>query len=160
MLPPGGAITRPLQDVTVAESQTAELECEVANANAEGKWLKEGHSVDFSENVVSEVKGAVRRLIIVITRPQDVGEYSYQVANSKTTANLRVEGKLPSTHTKFLCRYKNKTYLKMVMQDYNMAVTGQIYRLFPVNIHDTLMFTLLLSSAGRKFYLRKPLKNV
>lgn len=93
MLPPGGAITRPLQDVTVAESQTAELECEVANANAEGKWLKEGQTVDFNENVVSEVKGAVRRLIIIITRPQDVGEYTYQVANSKTTANLRVEGR-------------------------------------------------------------------
>ncbi|KAM6978117.1 LOW QUALITY PROTEIN: titin-like [Tautogolabrus adspersus] len=87
----GGAITRPLQDVTVAESQTAEFECEVANANAEGRWLKEGQAVDFSENVVSEVNGAVRRLIIVITRPQDVGEYTYQVANSKTTANLRVE---------------------------------------------------------------------
>ncbi|CAB1414348.1 unnamed protein product [Pleuronectes platessa] len=87
----GGAITRPLQDVTVAESQTAELECEVANANAEGKWLKEGQPVDFNENVVSEVKGAIRRLITVITRPQDVGEYTYQVSNSKTTANLRVE---------------------------------------------------------------------
>lgn len=97
VLPPGGAITRPLQDVTVAESQTAEFECEVANANAEGKWLKEGHSLDFNENVVSEVEGAVRRLTIVITRPQDIGEYSYQVANSKTTANLRVEGKLLRT---------------------------------------------------------------
>lgn len=77
----------------MAESQTAELECEVANADAEGRWLKEGQPVDFSENVVSEVQGAVRRLVIVITRPQDVGEYTYQVANSKTTANLRVEGK-------------------------------------------------------------------
>lgn len=76
----------------MAESQTAELECEVANANAEGKWLKDGHHVDFSDNVVSEVNGAVRRLVIVITRPQDVGEYTYQVATSKTTANLRVEG--------------------------------------------------------------------
>lgn len=93
LLPLGGAITRPLQDVTVAESQTAELECEVANANAEGKWLKEGQPIDFNENVVSEVNGAIRRLVINITRPQDVGEYTYQVANSKTTANLRVEGK-------------------------------------------------------------------
>lgn len=90
--PPGGAITRPLQDVTVAESQTAELECEVANAKAEGKWLKEGKPVDFNENVVSEADGARRRLLIIITRPQDVGEYTYQVANSKTSANLRVEG--------------------------------------------------------------------
>lgn len=64
----------------------------MANADAEGRWLKEGLPVDFSDNVMSEVEGAVRRLIIVITRPQDVGEYSYQVANSKTTANLKVEG--------------------------------------------------------------------
>lgn len=77
----------------MAESQTAQLECQVANADAEGRWLKEGQPVDFSDNVVSEVEGAVRRLTIVITRPQDVGEYSYQVANSKTTANLKVEGK-------------------------------------------------------------------
>ncbi|MEQ2199249.1 hypothetical protein XENOCAPTIV_011164 [Xenoophorus captivus] len=76
-------------DVTVAESQTAEFECEVANADAEGRWFREGQPVDFSENVVSEVNGAVRRLIIVITRPQDVGEYTYQVANSKTSANLK-----------------------------------------------------------------------
>lgn len=76
----------------MAESQTAEFECEVANADAEGKWLKDGQLVDFSENVVSEVMGAVRRLVIVITRPQDVGEYTYQVANSKTSANLKVEG--------------------------------------------------------------------
>lgn len=93
VLPLGGAITRPLQDVTVAESQTAVLECEVANAEAEGKWMKEGQPVDFSDNVVSDVNGAIRRLSIIITRPQDVGEYSYQVANSKTTANLRVEGR-------------------------------------------------------------------
>lgn len=92
MQPPGGAITRPLQDVTVAESQTSEFECEVANAEAEGKWLKDGQLVNFNENVVSEVNGSVRRLVIVITRPQDVGEYTYQVANSKTSANLKVEG--------------------------------------------------------------------
>lgn len=79
--------------MTVAESQTAQLECEVANPDAVGRWLKEGQPVDLNENVVSEVRGAVRRLVIIITRPQDVGEYSYQVANSKTTANLKVEGK-------------------------------------------------------------------
>ncbi|KAM4608731.1 titin-like [Polymixia lowei] len=87
----GGAIKRPLQDLVVADSQTAELECEVANPSAEGKWLKDGKAVDFSDNVLSEVNGAIRRLIIVATKPQDVGEYTYQVANSKTTADLRVE---------------------------------------------------------------------
>lgn len=76
----------------MAESQTAVLECEVANASTEGKWLKEGQPLDLSENVLSQVDGTVRRLVTVITRPSDVGEYSYQVANSKTTASLRVEG--------------------------------------------------------------------
>lgn len=90
--PLGGAINRPLQDITVAESQTAVFECEVASASAEGKWLKDGHSVDFSDNARSEQDGAVRRLVILISRPQDIGEYAYQVANSKTSANLRVEG--------------------------------------------------------------------
>lgn len=77
----------------VADSQTAELECEVANPTAEGKWLKDGQAINFNENVVSEVKGAVRRLVILITKASDVGEYTYQVATSKTSANLRVEGK-------------------------------------------------------------------
>ncbi|MEQ2219931.1 hypothetical protein ILYODFUR_000155 [Ilyodon furcidens] len=87
----GGAIKKPLRDLVVADSQTAVLECQVANPSAEGKWLKDGQLVDFSENVLSEVDGAVRRLIIVITKATDVGEYTYQVATSKTTANLRVE---------------------------------------------------------------------
>ena len=78
--------------MVVADSQTAELECEVANPATEGHWLKDGQKVDFSENVESQVQGAVRRLVIHITSAQDVGEYSYQVATSKTTASLRVDG--------------------------------------------------------------------
>lgn len=80
--------------MTVAESQTAVLECEVANPTTEGKWLKDGRPIDFSDNIISENNGAVRQLVIIITRPQDVGEYTYQVANSKTSGNLKVEGKL------------------------------------------------------------------
>ncbi|XP_078142269.1 titin-like [Centroberyx gerrardi] len=87
----GGAIKKPLCDLVVADSQTAELECEVANPSAEGRWLKDDKTVDFSENVLSEVNGAVRRLVIVITKATDVGEYTYQVANSKTSASLKVE---------------------------------------------------------------------
>lgn len=98
---PGGAIKKPLRDLVVADSQTAVLECQVANPSAEGKWLKDGQPVDFSDNVLSEVDGAVRRLVIVITKATDIGEYTYQVATSKTTANLKVEGK--RTEFKNLC---------------------------------------------------------
>ncbi|KAL0963720.1 hypothetical protein UPYG_G00309990 [Umbra pygmaea] len=87
----GGAISRPLHDLIVADSQTAEFECEVANPFAEGKWLKDGHRCDIGENIRSEEDGAVRRLIIVITKPTHIGEYTYQVANSRTTASLKVE---------------------------------------------------------------------
>uniref|UniRef100_A0AAZ1XXF4 Ig-like domain-containing protein n=1 Tax=Oreochromis aureus TaxID=47969 RepID=A0AAZ1XXF4_OREAU len=87
----GGAIKKPLHDLVVADSQTAVLQCEVANPSAEGKWLKDGQPVDFNENVLSEVDGAVRRLVIIITKATDIGEYTYQVATSKTSANLKVE---------------------------------------------------------------------
>ena len=78
--------------MVVADSQTVELECEVANASVEGKWLKDGQQLDYSDNVVSEVNGAVRRLVIIISKASDIREYTYQVANSKTTASLKVEG--------------------------------------------------------------------
>lgn len=77
----------------VADSQTAVLQCEVANPSAEGRWLKDGQAVDLNENVVSEADGAIRRLVIIITKATDIGEYTYQVATSKTTATLKVEGR-------------------------------------------------------------------
>lgn len=64
----------------------------MANPSAEGKWLKDGQPVDYSENILSEEDGAVRRLVIIITRATDIGEYTYQVATSRTTASLKVEG--------------------------------------------------------------------
>ncbi|KAJ8282395.1 hypothetical protein COCON_G00049140 [Conger conger] len=112
-----GAINRPLQDVTVAESQTAEFECEVANPKTEGKWLKDGRHVDFGDNIRSEKDGAVRRLVIVITRPQDVGEYTYQVANSKTTANLRVEA------VKVRKTLKNQTVTETQEAEFSLELT-------------------------------------
>ncbi|KAJ8255365.1 hypothetical protein GJAV_G00204050 [Gymnothorax javanicus] len=113
----GGAINRPLQDVTVAESQTAEFECEVANPKSEGKWLKDGHHVDFGDNMKSVIDGAIRRLVIIITRPQDVGEYTYQVANSKTTANLRVEA------VKVRKTLKNQTVTETQHAEFSLELT-------------------------------------
>ncbi|KPP64347.1 titin-like, partial [Scleropages formosus] len=87
----GGAVTKVLEDVVVAESQTAILGCEVANPNAEGRWLKDGQRLVFNDNIRSEELDFVRRLVIVITRPQDAGEYTYHVGNSVSAANLKVE---------------------------------------------------------------------
>ncbi|XP_045052183.2 titin isoform X1 [Desmodus rotundus] len=87
----GGAISRPLTDQTVAESQAAVFECEVANADSEGEWLKDGKHLPRSNNIKTESDGHKRRLIIASSRLDDIGEYTYKVATSTTSAKLKVE---------------------------------------------------------------------
>ncbi|XP_072817331.1 titin isoform X5 [Vicugna pacos] len=87
----GGAISKPLTDQTVAESQEAVFECEVANPDSEGEWLKDGKHLPLSNNIKSQSDGHKRRLIIAATKLDDVGEYTYKVATSKTSAKLKVE---------------------------------------------------------------------
>uniref|UniRef100_H0XTM2 Ig-like domain-containing protein n=1 Tax=Otolemur garnettii TaxID=30611 RepID=H0XTM2_OTOGA len=87
----GGAISKPLTDQTVAESQEAVFECEVANPDSEGEWLRDGKHLPLSNIIKSESDGRKRRLIIAATKLDDVGEYTYKVATSKTSAKLKVE---------------------------------------------------------------------
>nr|KAF6498407.1 hypothetical protein HJG63_020084 [Rousettus aegyptiacus] len=87
----GGAISKPLTDQTVAESQEAVFECEVANPDSEGEWLKDGKHLPLSNDIRSEADGHKRRLIIAATKLDDIGEYTYKVATSKTSAKLKVE---------------------------------------------------------------------
>nr|XP_058909566.1 titin isoform X6 [Kogia breviceps] len=87
----GGAISKPLTDQTVAESQEAVFECEVANPDSEGEWLKDGKHLPLSKNIRSKSDGHKRRLIIAATKLDDIGEYTYKVATSKTSAKLKVE---------------------------------------------------------------------
>uniref|UniRef100_A0A286XF31 Ig-like domain-containing protein n=1 Tax=Cavia porcellus TaxID=10141 RepID=A0A286XF31_CAVPO len=87
----GGAISKPLTDHTVAESQEAVFECEVANPDSEGEWLKDGKRLPLSNNIRSESDGHKRRLIIVASKLDDIGEYTFKVATSKTSAKLKVE---------------------------------------------------------------------
>ncbi|OCT61204.1 hypothetical protein XELAEV_18047227mg [Xenopus laevis] len=87
----GGAISKPLVDLIVAESQTAVFECEVANPNSKGQWLRDGKPISFSDSIRSEAVDNKRQLIIPISKLDDVAEYTYQVATSKTSAKLKVE---------------------------------------------------------------------
>ncbi|NXW75703.1 TITIN protein, partial [Hirundo rustica] len=87
----GGAISKPLSDLTVAESQTAVFECEVANADSEGQWLQNGRPLATTDQYRAESDGVKRRLVIPATKLEDMGEYSYEIASSKTTAKLKVE---------------------------------------------------------------------
>ncbi|XP_074856881.1 titin isoform X4 [Carettochelys insculpta] len=87
----GGAIAKPLTDLTVAESQEAIFECEVANPDSEGQWLKDGKPLSMTDHFQSESDGLKRTLNIPVTNLDDMGEYTYKVASSKTSAKLNVE---------------------------------------------------------------------
>ncbi|NXG04874.1 TITIN protein, partial [Sakesphorus luctuosus] len=87
----GGAISKPLSDLTVAESQTAVFECEVANPESEGQWLQNGRPLPMTDQYRAESDGVKRRLTIPVTKLEDMGEYSYEIASSKTSAKLKVE---------------------------------------------------------------------
>lgn len=90
--PTGGAISKPLTDLTVAESQAAVFECEVANPESDGQWLKNGRPLAMTDQYRAESDGVKRRLNIPVTKLDDMGEYSYEIASSKTSAKLKVEG--------------------------------------------------------------------
>ncbi|NXA32886.1 TITIN protein, partial [Eudromia elegans] len=87
----GGAISKPLTDLTVAESQKAVFECEVANPESDGRWLRNGKPLPVTDHYRTELDGVKRRLNIPATKLDDMGEYSYEVASSKTSAQLKVE---------------------------------------------------------------------
>ncbi|NXG82258.1 TITIN protein, partial [Stercorarius parasiticus] len=87
----GGAISKPLTDLTVAESQAAVFECEVANPESDGQWLKNGRPLPMTDQYRAESDGVKRRLNIPVTKLDDMGEYSYEIASSKTSAKLKVE---------------------------------------------------------------------
>uniref|UniRef100_A0A493TUK4 Ig-like domain-containing protein n=1 Tax=Anas platyrhynchos platyrhynchos TaxID=8840 RepID=A0A493TUK4_ANAPP len=87
----GGAISKPLTDLTVAESQRAIFECEVANPESDGQWLKNGKPLPMTDQYRAESDGIKRRLNIPATKLDDMGEYTYEIASSKTSAKLKVE---------------------------------------------------------------------
>lgn len=75
----------------MAESQKAVFECEVTNPDSQGQWLKDGKPLAMTDRCKSESDGLKRRLNIPISKLDDVGEYTFQVASSKTSAKLKVE---------------------------------------------------------------------
>ncbi|NXD75821.1 TITIN protein, partial [Halcyon senegalensis] len=87
----GGAISKPLTDLTVAESQAAVFECEVANPESDGQWLQNGRPLPMTDQYHAESEGVKRRLHIPVTKLDDMGEYSYEIGSSKTSAKLKVE---------------------------------------------------------------------
>jgi len=71
-------------DMSVNFNESAEFKCEVSEAEAKGKWFKDGKEVVASDRIEVIERGCLRKLVINDVTASDQGEYEF-----------RVEGKQP-----------------------------------------------------------------
>uniref|UniRef100_A0A673BJ77 Obscurin like cytoskeletal adaptor 1a n=1 Tax=Sphaeramia orbicularis TaxID=375764 RepID=A0A673BJ77_9TELE len=70
-----------------------ELNCEISHADAHIRWYKDGLEVEESCNLILEVDGAHRRLVIPKTTVDDAGEYVCDTEDDSVTFLVTVTGK-------------------------------------------------------------------
>jgi len=61
--------------VTRLASERLQLSCEISRADAPVRWYIDSLEVEEGENLILEVDGARRRLVIPIATVDDTGEY-------------------------------------------------------------------------------------
>lgn len=84
---------KPLEDQTVEEEATAELECEVSRENAEVTWYRDGQEIRKTKKYDMVVDGRKRKLIIYDCTLDDSRTYTCDAKHFKTSAFLSVERK-------------------------------------------------------------------
>lgn len=62
-------------ELTQLTSERLELSCEISQSDAHVRWYKDGLEVDEGPNLILEVDGAQRRLVIPKTTVDNTGEY-------------------------------------------------------------------------------------
>lgn len=83
-------VTRPLQSVSVAETQAATFECEVSHFNVPSTWLKNGVEIEMSDRFRMVVQGKLHQLKITNTGTEDSAEYTFVCGNDRVSATLTV----------------------------------------------------------------------
>ena len=75
--------------------QTSErmvLSCEISRANAPVRWYLDGLEVEENSNLILEVDGVYRRLIIPQTSVRDSAEYVCDTADDSVTFFVNIAG--------------------------------------------------------------------
>ncbi|XP_030006218.1 obscurin-like protein 1 [Sphaeramia orbicularis] len=72
-------------ELTHLASERLELNCEISHADAHIRWYKDGLEVEESCNLILEVDGAHRRLVIPKTTVDDAGEYVCDTEDDSVT---------------------------------------------------------------------------
>uniref|UniRef100_A0A4W2EW34 non-specific serine/threonine protein kinase n=2 Tax=Bos indicus x Bos taurus TaxID=30522 RepID=A0A4W2EW34_BOBOX len=84
------------KEVKAVAGASATLSCEVAQAQTEVTWYKDGKKLSSSSKVRVEAKGCTRRLVVQQAGKADAGEYSCEAGGQKVSFHLDVTGLEPS----------------------------------------------------------------
>uniref|UniRef100_A0A8W4F6E1 Obscurin n=1 Tax=Sus scrofa TaxID=9823 RepID=A0A8W4F6E1_PIG len=79
-------------EVQAMAGASATLSCEVAQAQTEVTWYKDGKKLSSSSKVRVEAKGCNRRLVVQQVGKADAGEYSCEAGGQKVSFHLDVTG--------------------------------------------------------------------
>ncbi|XP_057396424.1 obscurin [Balaenoptera acutorostrata] len=77
-------------EVQAVAGASATLSCEVAQAQTEVTWYKDGKKLSSSSKVRVEAKGCTRRLVVQQAGKADAGEYSCEARGQKVSFHLDV----------------------------------------------------------------------
>ena len=80
------------KEVKAVAGASATLSCEVAQAQTEVTWYKDGKKLSSSSKVHVEAKGCTRQLVVQQAGKADAGEYSCEAGGQKVSFHLDVTG--------------------------------------------------------------------
>ncbi|XP_056156999.1 obscurin-like protein 1a [Lampris incognitus] len=72
-------------ELTHLSSERLELECELSQSDAPVRWYRDGLKVEEGPNLILEVDGAKRRLVVPTTGMEDTAEYVCDTENNSVT---------------------------------------------------------------------------
>lgn len=70
-----------------------ELSCEISQVDAPVRWYRDSLEVEEGPNLMLEVDGAQRRLVIPITTVDDTGEYVCDTEDDSVAFLVTITGK-------------------------------------------------------------------
>lgn len=88
-------------------SERMVLSCEISRANASVRWYRNGLEVEENNNLILEVDGVYRRLIIPETTVSDSAEYVCDTVDDSVTFFVNIAGTVIDT-TEFSARETKK----------------------------------------------------
>ncbi|KAB1281104.1 Obscurin [Camelus dromedarius] len=84
-------------EVQAMAGASATLSCEVAQAQTEVTWYKDGKKLSSSSEVRVEATGCTRRLVVQQAGKADAGEYSCEAGGQRVSFHLGITGSLEVT---------------------------------------------------------------